>query len=81
MNLESNIYVANQENATNYFIYEFYNPASTKGGFLYKTKVGYFSLKEYSMDRIDNRKFWKRRNLTGVTFNTPIVVRFVFFNM
>lgn len=75
MNVESNIYVAHHT-ATNYLIYELYNPSSTRGGVLHKTEAGYFkNASKYLIKNIDDGKFWKRRNLTGVTFSTPIVVR------
>lgn len=64
----------NSSTKNQFDIHDFYNPASLKGGTSIVAKIGMFrNSSGYQVIKTDN-KFYRRRNLTGVVFNTTIVV-------
>ncbi|KAL1513568.1 hypothetical protein ABEB36_002965 [Hypothenemus hampei] len=57
-----------------YLIKTIYNPAYGKGGELKVSKIGIYDIDNgYQVNGIDN-KYFKRRNFTGVHFNSAIVL-------
>lgn len=80
LNVDSNIKVVYpQKNGNNltYLIDDVYNPAYGKGGKLKSSTIGiYTNLDGYQTNERLN-KYFLRKNLTGVQFNSVIVVIFV----
>lgn len=57
-----------------YIIEDVYNPAFNKGGELKRMIIGYYNEKDgYKIDDKDF-KYWVRKNMTGVTLQSQIVV-------
>lgn len=55
-------------------IFDVYNGAYNHKGVLIVTKAGFYTKgKGYDVSKIEN-KYWKRRNMTGITFKSAIVV-------
>ncbi|XP_050297258.1 glutamate receptor ionotropic, delta-2-like [Anthonomus grandis grandis] len=74
-NLDSNIYVATNAIQKDFDLFEFYNPASKKGGQSILNRIGVFRNDtgiEMFEDKLMN-KFWHRRDLKGVQFKTTVV--------
>ncbi|CAG9766479.1 unnamed protein product [Ceutorhynchus assimilis] len=76
-NVDSNIFVLKNNNPlleNQHDIFEFYNPASLKGGNPVIEKIGFFnSSNGYQVNGLDN-KFFRRKDLRGVTFKTTLVL-------
>lgn len=73
LNIDADIYVAVKLESGNWEIYDVYNPASEHGGLLNVTKIGTYQKNKLKI-KTEKSKYWSRKNTTGVTFRSLIVV-------
>lgn len=78
INSDMNLVIFKQSdsiNNANVSIYDVYNPAFEHGGELKVDIFGYYNQKQgYIINNLEN-KYWRRKNMTGVTFKSAVVVR------
>nr|XP_015837359.1 PREDICTED: glutamate receptor ionotropic, delta-2-like isoform X3 [Tribolium castaneum] len=73
VNINADIHVAVQS-GTNWTIFDVYNPASEHGGSLKYTRVGFYSRGRGYNAQTNEAKYWRRKDMTGVTFKTMVVL-------
>ncbi|KAJ8978939.1 hypothetical protein NQ317_003000, partial [Molorchus minor] len=74
LNINSDMhYLTTSANGT-FTIYDIYNPAFEHGGELVVKQMGYYRKHDGYKAEIKEDKYWKRKNMTGITFNSAIVV-------
>lgn len=74
INADINVAVLNKSISEKYTIFDVYNPAASHGGNIYFIKIGYYDQKVSFNIENHKEKYFRRRNLTGVTFKSMIVV-------
>ncbi|CAH1113582.1 unnamed protein product [Psylliodes chrysocephalus] len=81
INSDMNLVILKQSdsiNNANVSIYDVYNPAFEHGGELKVDIFGYYNQKQgYIINNLEN-KYWRRKNMTGVTFKSAVVVPFLY---
>lgn len=77
LNINSEIHLAICDNkeTDNCTIYDVYNPASEHGGELLVKVLGYYNRNDGYRAKALQNKYWLRRNMTGVTFKSAVVVK------
>lgn len=75
LNINADIHVAIRNN-NNWTIFDVYNPASEHGGVLKYSRMGYYKTGQGYNARTREAKYWARKNMTGITFKTMVVVKF-----
>ncbi|KAJ8943035.1 hypothetical protein NQ318_022579, partial [Aromia moschata] len=74
LNVNSDVHlVVPLENGT-YTIVDVYNPAFEHGGKLIKKEIGYYNRNDGYIVKIRGNKYWERRNMTGATFKSAVVI-------
>ncbi|XP_044265375.1 uncharacterized protein LOC123011804 [Tribolium madens] len=73
ININADIHVAVQS-GSNWTIFDVYNPASKHGGTLKYPQMGFYSHGRGYNARTNEAKYWRRKNMTGVTFKTMVVL-------
>lgn len=67
----------NSNNSDEYFVFDVYNPAYKHGGMLYMSLLNVYNKNKndgsYSVPGRGS-KYWRRRNMAGVTFKSAVVV-------
>lgn len=74
LNINSDVHLAVIGDGENITIHDVYNPASEHGGELKISYLGYYNDVDGYNAKIKENKYWKRRNVTGVTFKSAVVV-------
>jgi hypothetical protein len=79
LSINADIQIAVKNSTTqNWTITDIYNPASEYGGSLSFTKIGDYSEGRGYNARKKEATYWTRKNMTGVTFKTMVVVMICF---
>lgn len=68
------VYPEYQENSKVYIVQDVYNPASNRGGSLKTSIVGYYTKKRGYVITKSGFKYNLRKNMTGVTLKSIVVV-------
>ncbi|KAJ8924531.1 hypothetical protein NQ315_007329 [Exocentrus adspersus] len=75
MYINADIQIVFPESVINYTVLEVYNPAHGRGGSVKFHKVGFYnSYHKYKFKAQRRCKYWIRRNMTGVTLRSLIVL-------
>nr|XP_008196050.2 PREDICTED: glutamate receptor ionotropic, delta-2-like isoform X2 [Tribolium castaneum] len=74
LNINADINVIIPEKPSNWSIIDVYNPASQHGGVLNFTRVGFYNKHDGYKIKYTGVKYWNRKNLTGVTFKSMVVL-------
>ncbi|KAJ8924532.1 hypothetical protein NQ315_007330 [Exocentrus adspersus] len=74
MNINSEVHLGVYKDRHNYTIYDIYNPASEHGGVLIAKPLGYYQENIGYTARILQNKYLLRRDMTGVTFTSAVVL-------
>ncbi|KAJ8963510.1 hypothetical protein NQ317_010575, partial [Molorchus minor] len=64
----------NVSHVNNFTVEDVYNPSSNRGGILNHRTLGFYNKMEGYVAREKGCKYWIRRNMTGVTLKTIVVV-------
>lgn len=80
LNINADIHLAVPSTPLNWTIIDIYNPASKHGGVLNCTEIGLYNEKEGYKFRNYEAIYWARKNMTGITFKSLVVVIRVVFS-
>ncbi|KAK9883985.1 hypothetical protein WA026_004921 [Henosepilachna vigintioctopunctata] len=74
INSDIHLAVQDQSNSYNREIYDAYNPSRNHGGDVIIKKIGKFSTKRGYILEKQSDKYWRRKNMTGLTFKSAVVI-------
>lgn len=76
LNVNADIHLTFPQKNSNWTVLDIYNPASQHGGTLNFTQIGFYNRNVGYKIKYCGSKYWNRKNLTGVTFKSMVVVNY-----
>ncbi|XP_031352602.1 ionotropic receptor 75a-like [Photinus pyralis] len=73
INADISVAISNQKKS-NWTVFDVYNPAYKNGGKLVVSEIGYYNDDDGYRVGVEDNKYYRRRNMTGVTFKSVLAI-------